>query len=388
MQLRLVWLMAIACTVSIASLYYNQPVLALMSRTFNVSVSEIGAIPTLTQMGYALGMFLFLPLGDRMSRRGLIVTLSVVNSVALCFNAIATNFTGLAIASLINGMTAVVPQLLVPLAAQLAIPEQRGRTIGRVMSGLFLGIVLSRLLSGIVGAALGWRSLFWIGAILMLALAGVLAISLPKQQASVQLSYVALLQSLPQLLTSYSLLRECAMNGAMIFGAYCGFWAVLPFLLEQPPLGYGSQVAGFFGLVGFAGTGAALFVGKLADRTSPRLTAKLAIALIILAFCVLWGFRTALAGLIVGAALLDLGTQTGQISNQTRIYTLPPIALNRITTVYMVSYFLGGSLGSYLSAITWSFAGWTGVCSVGFVLMAIATLNYFRYRRVNRVPRE
>jgi predicted MFS family arabinose efflux permease len=363
-------------------LYYNQPILALMSRSFEVPLSQIGLIPTLTQLGYALGMFLFLPLGDRSDRRKLIVGLSVSNAIALCCNAGTTQFVTLAIASLVNGMTAVTPQLLVPFAAQLATPEQRGRTIGKVMSGLLLGIVLSRLFSGTVGTVLGWRSLFWIGAMLMLGLAIVLMIVLPKQSSSpVQLSYFTLLKSLPQLLAQYPLLQDCALNGAMFFGAYSGFWATLPFLLERPPLGYGSQVAGMFGLVGFAGTAAALWVGKLADRTSPRLTVKLAIALITLSFGVLFGLRREIMGLMIGATLLDLGTQTGQVSNQARIYTLPISALNRITTIYMVSYFLGGSLGSYASTIAWSLAGWNGGCAIGLGMMAIASLTHLETRR-------
>lgn len=385
MNVRLVWLMAIACTVSIASVYYNQPILALINRSFDVPLSQIGLIPTLTQIGYAVGMFLFLPLGDRLDRRKLMVTLSVLNAIALCCNAAAPNFAVLAIASFANGMTAVTPQLLVPFSAQLATPEERGRTIGRVMSGLLLGIVLSRLFSGMVGASLGWRSLFWISAILMLGLAIVLFILLPKKSPhAVPLPYLALLKSLPQLLIQHRLLRDCALNGAMIFGAYSAFWATLPFLLERPPLNYGSQVAGLFGLVGFSGTIAALWVGKLADRTSPRLTVKLAIGIIALAFAVLLGMQQQIVGLIIGATLVDLGTQTGQISNQARIYTLPISALNRITTIYMVSYFLGGSLGSYASTIAWSVAGWNGVCTVGFCLMASASLAYFYYRRVSK----
>lgn len=386
MNTRLVWLMAIACTISIASVYYNQPVLALMNRSFEVPLSQIGLIPTLTQIGYAVGMFLFLPLGDRFDRRKLVVGLSVTNAIALGCNAIAPSFALLAIASFANGMTAVSPQLLVPFAAQLATPAERGRTIGKVMSGLLLGIVLSRLFSGTVGAVLGWRSLFWIGAAVMLGLAIALLIILPKKSpGSVQLPYLKLLKSLPKLLTEYSLLQNCALAGAMFFGAYSGFWATLPFLLERPPLGYGSQVAGLFGLVGFAGTVAALWVGKLADRTSPRLTVKLAIVLISLSFVVLFGMRQELIGLIVGATLLDLGTQTGQVSNQAQIYTLPISALNRITTIYMVSYFLGGSLGSYASTIAWSVAGWSGVCGVGLGAMAIASLTHFYYRQFSKV---
>jgi predicted MFS family arabinose efflux permease len=314
-------------------------------------------------------------LGDRFDRRQLIVTLSIFNALTLAFAALSSSFIELAIASFMNGITAVVPQLIVPFAAQLAAPEQRGRVVGKVMSGLLSGIVLARLGGGLMGAMFGWRSVFWGAAGVMLVLAIVLANQLPTRQASTQLPYCSLLRSLPHLLITQPLLRECSLTGAMLFGAYSSFWATLSFLLEQPPLEYGSQVAGLFGLTGIVGAAIAPIVGRFADRSSPRLTMRCAIATITIAFLILFGLRSSLIGLAIGAILLDLGTQTGQISNQARIYTLPAEALNRITTIYMVSYFIGGSLGSLLSTSSWNLIGWSGVCWVGFSAMAIAIIS-------------
>lgn len=368
----LVWLMSIACLISIGSLYYNQPLLVLMRQTFQVSVVQVSAVPTCTQFGYALGMLLLIPLGDRGNRRQLIVILSLLNAIALLLIAFSPSFQWLVILSFINGMTAVVPQLLVPFAAQLAAPTARGKVVGLVMCGLLAGIVVSRLVSGWVGAAWGWRTPFWLAAIAMVGLAAVLSRGLPTIAATVQLSYAALMRSLVGLLITYPLLRQTALMGGLFFSVYCGFWTTLPFLLADPPFNLGSQVAGTMGLVGITGVVAAPLVGRLADRRSPHLTLIGAISILVLALVILWQFQQGLIAIVSGALLLDLGIQTGQISNQTRIYTLPVAAHNRITTVYMVSYFLGGSVGSWLAATAWHGAGWHGVCGVGLGAVAIA----------------
>jgi predicted MFS family arabinose efflux permease len=373
--------MSIACLIAIGSLYYNQPLLVLINQTFQVSVVQVSAVPTLTQMGYALGMLLFIPLGDRSNRRLLIVILSVLNAIALLLIAFSPNFQWLVAMSFINGMTAVAPQLLVPFAAQLARPTERGKVVGTVMCGLLGGIVVGRLLSGFVGAWLGWRSIFWMAALVMVGLAIVLARSLPNISTSVQLPYRALMRSLAGLLKTFPLLRETSLMGALFFSVYCGFWTTLPFLLAQPSFNFGSQVAGTFGLVGLVGVMAAPIVGRLADRRSPRSTVMMAMVILALALLTLWAFQQVLIGILIGAILLDLGIQTGQISNQTRIYTLPVEAHNRITTVYMVSYFLGGSVGSWLCAYGWKLAGWTGVCSIGLIAVAIAAIVFWVNRK-------
>lgn len=373
---RMVWLISFACLISIGSLYYNQPLLVLISQSFQVSVVQVSAVPTLTQVGYALGMLLFIPLGDRSNRRQLIVSLSLLNAIALLLIAVAPNFQWLAVMSFVNGMTAIVPQLLLPLTAQFASPAERGKVVGTVMCGLLGGIVLGRLVSGFAGAWLGWHAIFGIAAMLMVGLAIVLGAVLPPITASVQLSYASLMRSLVSLLTTYPLLRETALMGGLFFSVYCGFWTTLPFLLAQPPFQFGSQVAGTFALVGLVGVFAAPVVGRIADRKSPRVTVIVAFTILLASLVTLWQFQGALLGLLIGAILLDLGIQTGQISNQTQIYSLPIEAHNRITTVYMVSYFLGGSLGSWVSAYGWKLAGWTGVCGLGALAIATSFMVY------------
>lgn len=348
------WLLTIACTISIGSLYYNQPLLALMSTDLQVSVSQMSVVPTLTQIGYAIGLLLFVPLGDRFDRRWLIVGLSGLNAIALILAALSPGYSALIAASFAIGLTAVVPQLLIPFAAQLADAEQRGRIVGTVMSGLLVGIILGRVAGGLIGGAAGWRSMFWIAAGLMLTLGVLLLKRLPISiPSTIQMSYFGLLRSLPSLLIEHSALQKRSIAGAVFFASYSGFWAILPFLLARPPFEFSSEIAGLFGLVGMISATASPILGQFTDRTSPRMTLKIAIGLFLVASVVLSQFYGTLWGLILGAILLDLGTQTGQISNKAKIYSLPIEVHNRLTTIYMVIFFLGGAIGSWLFAYGW-----------------------------------
>ncbi len=350
------WLITIACTISIGSLYYNQPMLALISTDLQISASEVSAVPTLTQIGYAIGLLLFVPLGDRFDRRKLIVGLSGLNAIALILTALSPGFYGLLTASFAIGLTAVVPQLLIPFAAQLADAEHRGKIVGTVMSGLLVGIILGRVAGGIVGGSCGWRSIFWIAAGLMITLGIVLLKRLPAAiPSTIEISYLGLLRSLPALLAEHSALRLRAVAGAVFFASYSGFWAVLPFLLERPPFEFHSEIAGLFGLVGMISATASPVLGQITDRTSPRVTLRIAIGLFLIALLILFQFHSTLWGLILGAILLDLGTQTGQISNKAKIYSLPIEVHNRLTTIYMVIFFTGGAVGSWLCAYSWQF---------------------------------
>lgn len=374
---QLVWVLAIACGATVANLYYNQPLLADMATSFHVPFSRIGLVATVTQIGYAMGMFLFVPLGDTKERKKMIIWLLMAVSVALILTGAAQSLVWLEAASFLIGVTTVVPQVIVPLAAQLASPNERGRVVGMVMSGLLIGVLLARTFSGLLGAALSWRAVYFMAAALMLLLALILGRALPRQAATAKLSYVELMSSLWKLARSQPGLRQASVIGGMLFGAFSAFWTTLVFFLATPPYHYGSQVAGLFGLVGVVGASAAPIVGRLADRKSPRFTVGFAIYASVLSFLILWMFGHALTGLIAGVILLDLGTQAGQISNQARIYSMLPEARNRLNTVYMVSYFLGGSLGSFAGASGWALGGWTGVMVSALLMLAVSLLAHY-----------
>jgi predicted MFS family arabinose efflux permease len=372
-----VWLFAAVSAITAANLYYHQPLLAEIARYFRVPESRTGFISTVTQMGYAVGLLLFVPLADVKERRRLIVVMLVAVAAALAGAALAPSLGWLALASFLVGVTTIVPQLVLPFAAGLARPEERGRVIGLVMGGLLIGILGARTLSGFFGAAFGWRAVFAGAAVLMLLLAAVSAYAFPRAPVNSTLSYGALLRSLLTLSRGQPVLREAALIGALVFGAFSAFWTTLAFRLETPPLHYGARVAGLFGLVGIVGALTAPAIGRIADRRSPRATVGLGIALVIAAFLAFLLAGSTIAGLVVGVILLDAGSQATGVSNQARIYSLPLELHARLNTVYMVAFFIGGSLGSTLGTWAWGRWRWAGVVGVGLVL-AVGAFGAFQ----------
>ncbi|QSO55398.1 MFS transporter [Alicyclobacillus curvatus] len=372
--------MAVTCGMAVANLYYNQPLLADIGRTFHTTAQQVGIISMCTQIGYALGMFLFVPLGDMVERRRMILLLLVAVTVSLVGVATAPNMVWMDVASLAVGITTVVPQMLVPLAAHMATPGERGRVIGQVMSGLLIGILLARTVAGFIGGTWGWRSMYWVAACSMLVLAIVLRFLLPESHPETQLKYRQLMKSIGQLIVEQSTLREASIVGAMLFGAFSVFWTVLAFFIGGPPYHYGSQVAGLFGLVGVVGATAAPVSGRLADKFSAKTVVGIATLITLVSFLTFWLFGYHLWGLLLGVILLDLGVQGAQISNQTRIYSLVPEARNRLNTVFMVTYFIGGSIGSSVGSYAWSLWHWTGVCVVGSLMIVMALLVWGAHR--------
>lgn len=376
-------MMAAAAGLSVANLYYHQPLLGDIGLTFQASDRALGLIPAFSQVGYALGLLLVVPLGDSLERRRVIVVMTALVSLALMGVALSPSLPWMVVASGLVGVTTVVPQLLVPFAANLAPEAQRGHVVGTVMSGLLIGILLSRTASGFLGVRFGWRAMFWIAAALMLLLVGVLRFSLPSQHASAPLPYPALLRSLVGLVREEPLLRLHSVLGALTFGGFSAFWATLALYLHSLPQHYGAQVAGLFGVVGVAGAVAAPLVGRYADVRGDRRINAVAIGVLLLSFGVLGVLGRWLWGIALGVILLDLGAQANHISNQTRVYSLRPEARNRLNTVYMVTYFAGGATGAWLGSLAWSHWGWSGVCAVGgaMALTGLLVLGLFGPRR-------
>ena len=378
----LVWLMALSCGLVVANIYYNQPLLAAIGHDFGVKDSQASLIATATQAGYTLGMLLLVPLGDKFERKRFMLWL--LGGVALCLAgaALAPTFWVLAVASVLIGLCSAVPQLLLPMAAHLAPEADRGRILGRIMSGLLLGILLSRTVSGFVGAHFGgWRVVFGGASGLMLALGALLAWQLPRNYPSFRGSYAELMRSLGTLARELPALRRAALVGATAFAGFSVFWTTLAFYLKSPAYGYGSDVAGLFGLVGAAGALAAPWAGKTADVRGPRYAITLGVGLALAAYLVLGVAGGWLVGMVLGVLLLDVGVQAAHTSNQTLIFSLRPEARSRLNTVYMTGYFTGGSLGSLAGGLAWTHYGWPGVCLVGGAFVALALAVHWGYAR-------
>lgn len=380
----LVFLMSAATGITVANLYYIQPLLAELAKTFHVSQSTIGFAAMLVQAGYALGMLLIVPLGDMKERRSLIVWMLVLAAGALVFTSFAANIWMLLFASLLVGLTSVVPQLIVPFAAHLAPPGERGKVVGTVMSGLLIGILLSRTFSGVVGDRFGWQLVYQAAAVMMIFLVFLLRKVLPESRPSSRIQYVQLLKSLWGLFRENPVLREASYNGALMFGTFSAFWTTLVFFLRSPVYNLGTEAAGLFGLVGVFGALTASVVGRIVDKKSPRFTIGLAIILSMLSYICFFFLGYRIWGLVSGVILLDIGTQTAQISNQARIYAMGGEIRNRVNAVYMVSYFIGGGLGSLIGSFSWGLLKWPGVCLVGLTLQFIATVVHTVTGRAHR----
>lgn len=373
---RLLPFVGLASGASVATIYYNQPLLLEITRTFHVSPGRGGAISVATQLGYAGGILFFVPLGDVVERRKLILRLFAAVSLALVTAGLAPSFWALVAASVAIGMTASVTHILVPIAPELAGPEERGRAIGTVMTGVLLGVLLGRAASGAIAEALGWRAVFLLGAASTGAFVPLLRWRMPALPPPRPLRYSVALRSLWDLVREQPVLREASVVSFLAFASFIAFWTNLTFFLGSPHYRLGAGVAGSFGLVGAGGAMIAAPAGKLADRYGPRATLTLALGLLCGGYVVLWILGYRMAGLIAGVIVLDIGQQTMQISNQSRIFALSATARSRINTVYMIIFFLGGALGSALSAAAWSRWEWSGVCGWGLAMLALAWLRH------------
>ncbi len=366
---RLVLVMAVATGVAVANLYYAQPLLGAMASSLRVPLAALGLVTTLSQIGYAWGLLFLTPLGDVRPRRRLIVNLLVAVALPLVAMALSPDLAALAVSSLFLGLLTVTPQVIIPLAAALSPDAGRGRVVGTVMSGLLIGVLLTRTASGVVAASLGWRGVYWLAAGASLALAAVLHRALPPEAPPERVGYGGLLASVWELARSQPVLRQSALTGAALFGAFSVFWTTATFYLAGPPWHLGPAMIGLLGIAGLAGASAAPVAGRLADRRGPRVLVGAALMVALAAFGVLALASARLWGVAVGAAVLDLGVQSGQISNQTRIYALLPEAKSRVNTVYMVGYFTGGALGSGLGAVAWHLGGWPAALGAGTLLL-------------------
>ena len=375
----LLWLITLTTGIVVGNNYYNQPLLGLMAKDFQVSEAAISIIAMLTQIGFATGLLFIVPLGDMVKRKKLILSIFLLIIVSLAGMVMAPTLELLYIASFMVGFSSVVPQMLVPLTAELSTPEKRNSSIGMVMSGLLLGILLSRVAAGFIGDIWGWKAIYYIAIACMILLMLLLAFKLPDIKPTFKGTYLQLIHSLVHLTKTQPVLRLSALRGALGFAGFSTFWITLVFHLQEAPFHAGSAVAGSFGLIGAVGALAASVVGKISSRVSTYRIILSSIFILLLSWVIFYFGGYSYMGLISGVILIDLGLQSMHISNQSSFFALNLGATNRLNTVYMFSYFTGGSLGSYLASLAWKYFQWNGVVFTGFCCTLLVLIVHITY---------
>jgi predicted MFS family arabinose efflux permease len=370
----LLYFMATACALVVANIYYCQPLLGRFADYFDVSDNAASWVNICSQLGYGLGIFLIVPLGDRMIRRKLLTYMVGAAAVLLAGAALAPNIYVLYAFSLLVGASSTACQVFVPLAAHLATDSNRGRVIGTVMGGLLSGILLSRTLSGFVADAWGWRSIYWIAAGLMLLTSLLIYRFIPTEQPAFKGSYRSLLQSLWALLRQEKLARQSSWIGACLFGSVAVFWSTLAFFLEKPPFSYSLATIGLFGIVGMAGALISPQAGRMADQRGSLFPMRIGLILMVLGYGLLFLSTQSIFWLIGGIVLIDMGLQLAHIPNLSRMSSLAPEARTRLNTIYMTSFFIGGTIGSVVGSIAWGAYGWTGVCVTGLLFAILGAI--------------
>jgi len=379
----LTFLLAAGTGLTVAALYYSQPTLGVLAGDLHATARNVGWIPTLTQLGYAVGLLLLAPLGDRYDRRNIIVIKALILSAALLLTGFAPTLGVLLAASLAVGLFATVAQDIVPAAATLAPPEHRGKAVGTVMTGLLMGILLSRVVSGFVAEHFGWRTVFMAAAASVLLLAGVMAKGLPHFAPTTTQSYPALLQSLASLWRAHRKLRLAALAQGLLALGFSAFWSTLAVMLHDAPFHLGSAVAGSFGLAGAVGALAAPFAGRLADRRGAEWVTRIAAAITVVSFAAMLAMPllstgAQLALLALATVGFDLGVQASLISHQSIIYGIAPEARSRLNALLMTSVFVGMAAGGFLGAQALAGWGWMGVVGVAIVASGGALLVRMR----------
>lgn len=363
--------MAAACGLTVANLYYAQPLLDLISRDFGVSHGAASLVVTFTQIGYAVGLLFVLPVGDLLENRTLVTRVLIGTALACALAAASPDFAVFAAASVLLGITSVVAQILVPLAAHLASEENRGTYVGRVMGGLLLGILLARTVASLLSDWLGWRSIFVLSAVAMLVLAVTLRRTLPSRRPDHAEGYGSLLRSVGALVRDEPVLRARALCQGAMFGAFTAFWTAIAYeLISEHGLGQ-TQIA-IFALVGAGGAAAAPVAGKLADSGFARPASAVAYLLGAASFVLAGSGHGSVVLLAVAGVVLDFAVQSHHVLGQHQVYALRADARARINTVYMTTVFTGGAIASAVTGVVYTSYGWTGVCGVGSVLPLLA----------------
>lgn len=351
-------IMAFAAGTIVANVYYSQPILKNIADTLGKPETAVGKLAMLAQIGYGVGMFFLLPLGDKMNRKRLIIAINLLLIVSLLLLANCNHLESLFVLSFFVGVFSTPAQILLPMAATLS-KDNRGKNVGIVFSGILCGILGSRMLSGWITDHWGWQSVFISSALLIALSTCLLLIFLPEVPIKFKGSYASLLRSTLALVKQYKTLRQAALLGAFTFGIFCSFWTTLTFHLSGSPFNYSASIIGLFGIIAIGGALVAPYFGKLADKGQIFKNLYLTVGLVMASIIAMLLFPHSIWVLIAAVFFLDIGVQATQITNFTRIYALDEEAHSRLNTVYMTTYFIGAGTGTLFGLISWNYGGWT-----------------------------
>lgn len=383
----IILILAIACGVIVANLYYAQPLVGPISSTLGLSSGAAGLIVTLTQIGYGIGLLFIVPLGDILENRKLVVTLLLFTAVVLAIAAVVKSATLFLVTSLFIGLGSVAAQVLVPYAAHLSPEATRGRNVGNVMSGLLLGIMLARPISSVMTEFMGWRAIFVFSAAIIFVLALLLVKLLPTRQPMTTTQYPTLLKSMLHLLKTTPVLQRRAFYHFCVFGTFSLFWTTVPMLLTSPIFHFSQKEVALFALVGVSGAVAAPVAGRLADKGWVRPATGLALALVIISvmlpLMIQSGSTFALVTLVVSAILLDMGVSANLVLGQRAIFSLGAEFRSRLNGLYMAIFFGGGAIGSAIGAWAYAMGGWKVAILIGIALPTIAMIYYATEKKSN-----
>ncbi|MGL3200191.1 MULTISPECIES: MFS transporter [Curtobacterium] len=374
-------LFAVAGGAAVGNLYWAQPLLDDIVSSLGTSAALAGLLVTLTQVGYALGILLVVPLGDVLDRKRLIPGVLVASAVALLFAAVAPSFAVLLVALALVGLTTVAGQLLIPLAGDLADPASRGRVVGTIASGVLTGILVSRTVSGLVADAFGWRAIYVVAAVAALVFAVLLHRAVPALERRDRVAYPRLIASVFRALAAHRSVRVTLVISATVFAVFTMFWTALTFLLSGEPYGYSTSAIGLVGLAGLAGAVAAQRVGRLHDRGLSVPVTGGALALVLVSLVVAGLGARSIVVVLVAVVLLDVGVQAANVLNQTRLFAIDPAARSRLNTAFVTGNFVGGAIGSAVASVLWNVGGWTAVTVGGAVLLGFALTVWAVHRR-------
>lgn len=371
----LMWMMAVMAGVAVANLYYCQPLLNMIREDLQLSEFQVNLMPVCTQVGYALGLLFIIPMGDMYNRRKTMMWCAFTLIASLLSIAFTRSILVLLAASFITGFFSVIPQMFMPFASLYSKPGEKERKVGMILSGLLTGILGSRVISGYVGHALDWRSMYIIAAFAITVMAGLIHRFFPNVEPTYKGRFIHLLWSIRTLALNHPRSLLYSVRSAFAFGSFMGLWGCLAFRMKEAPFFVGSDVVGMLGICGIAGALTASNVGRYIPRFGVERINALGIVLQMLVWGILAVFHNSYTGIIVSIIIIDIGMQCIQLSNQSATMKLCPEASSRMNTIYMVTYFIGGSLGTFLAGTLWSMYGWMGTVTSGFVMLACSVLS-------------